>query len=212
MYITIFGGSFNPPTLGHEIVLGQILKLKLIPKLDEIWLLPEYQHSFAKNHSLIEAKHRLAMIKFLARPASPAGGPRVKISTVCIDNRLSGNTIDHIILLKKTYPRHRFSFLMGSDNLKTFDLWPKWQQLLKLMTFYIYPRQGFGFKPLYPNMVPLQHPQQIITNISSTMVREKLKQGQNCAALLPRPVAEYIKQKRLFSAGAHSYCKESGAV
>jgi len=205
MNITLFGGSFNPPTLGHEIVLEQIFKLKLIPKLDQIWLLPEYRHSFAKNHSLVEARHRLAMIKFLVRP-------RVKISTTCIDNQLSGNTIDHVTLLKKIYPQHRFSFLMGSDNLKTFDLWPKWQQLLKLMTFYIYPRQGFGFKPLYPNMVPLQHPQQIITNISSTIVREKLKQGQNCDELLPQPVADYIKQKRLFLAGARSCYKESGAV
>ena len=197
MNITLFGGSFNPPTLGHEIDLEQIFKLKLIPKLDTIWLLPEYRHSFAKNHSLIEAGHRLAMIKFLVRP-------RVKISTICIDNQLSGNTIEHITFLKKNYPRHRFSFLMGSDNLKAFDLWPQWQKLLKLMNFYIYPRQGFGFKPLYPNMVPLQHPQQIITDISSTMVREKLKQGQNCDELLPQPVADYIKQKRLFLPSARN--------
>lgn len=201
MNITLFGGSFNPPTLGHEIVIDQIFKLKLIPDLDEIWLLPEYQHSFAKNQTLISARHRLAMTEFLLRPASPSqGGPGVKIETACLDQKLSGNTIDHINYLRSVYPQHRFSFLMGSDNLKAFDLWPKWQRLLKLMTFYIYPRRGFAFKPLYPNMIPLVHPRQKITNISSTMVREKLKQGENCADLLPKAVAGYIKQKRLFSA------------
>lgn len=205
MNIALFGGSFNPPTLGHEIVLEQIFKLKLIPNLDEIWLLPEYQHSFAKNQTLIDARHRLAMTKFLLRP-------QVKLQTACFDQKLSGNTIDHIRWLQKQYPRHRFSFLMGSDNLKTFDLWPKWQRLLELMTFYIYPRRGFSFKPLYPNMIPLTHPRQKITNIASTMVRKNLEQGENCADWLPKDVAEYIKQKRLFLADEHSWNKGSNAV
>ena len=191
MNITLFGGSFNPPTLGHEIVIDQIFKLKLVPSLGEIWLLPEYQHSFAKNQLLIDARDRLAMTRLLLRPG-------VKVETACFDQKLSGNTIDHINYLRSVYPQHRFSFLMGSDNLKTFDLWPKWQRLLKLMTFYVYPRRGFGFKPLYPGMKPLTHPNQIITNISSTMVRTKLEQGEVAAEFLPKPVAEYIKQKRLF--------------
>lgn len=205
MNITIFGGSFNPPTLGHEIVLEQIFKLKLIPKLDEIWLLPEYRHSFVKNQTLIDANHRLAMTEFLLRP-------QVKLQTACFDQKLSGNTIDHVKFLQKTYPRHRFSFLMGSDNLKTFDLWPKWQRLLKLMTFYVYPRRGFAFKPLYPNMIPLLHPRQKITNISSTMVRKKLENGENCTDLLPTAVAGYIKQKRLFLADERNWNKDSSAV
>ncbi|MBU2051931.1 nicotinate (nicotinamide) nucleotide adenylyltransferase [Patescibacteria group bacterium] len=191
MNITLFGGSFNPPTLGHQIVMEQIFKLKLIPKLDQIWLLPEFEHSFAKNQILVDARHRLAMTQFLLRP-------KVKLQTCCLDRHMSGNTIDHVTLLKKIYPQHRFSFLMGSDNLKSFDVWPKWQQLLKLMTFYIYPREGFAFKPLYPGMKPLTHPQQVITNIASTMVREKIRSGKNWEDLMPSKVADYIRQKRLF--------------
>jgi nicotinate-nucleotide adenylyltransferase len=197
MNVTLFGGSFNPPTLGHEIVLEQIFKLKLIPNLEEIWLLPEYQHSFDKNRSLIDAKHRVNMAKFLLRP-------HVKIETACIEQKMSGNTIDHVNYLKKKYPEHKFSFLMGSDNLKTFDLWPKWQKLLQLMTFYVYPREGFGFKPLYPNMVALTHPKQTVSNISSTMVREKLKQGLPVEHLLPKKVFDYITRKRLFLPDGHS--------
>ena len=66
------------------------------------------------------------------------------------------------------------------------------------MIFYIYPRRGFAFKPIYPGMKPLTHPRQIVTNISSTMVREKLLKGLPGDQLLPKPVTEYIKQKRLF--------------
>lgn len=191
MNITIFGGSFNPPTLGHQVVLEQILKLHLIPGLDEIWLLPEYQHSFAKNQTLIEPKHRLAMLHLLTRS-------RVQMKQDLIDQKMSGNTIEHISYLKKTYPQHRFSFLLGSDNLKTFDLWPRWQKLLQLMTFYVYPRKSFPFKPLYPNMVPLTHPKQKVSAISSTMVREKIERGEDWEKLVPPAVADYIRKKRLF--------------
>ncbi len=191
MHITLFGGSFNPPTLGHAIVLDQIFKLKLIKPLDDIWLLPEYTHSFAKNQTLISAEQRLTMAKFLLRP-------HIKISTVCIDRKMSGNTIDHITYLKKTFPRHQFSFLMGSDNLKTFDLWPKWQKLLKLMPFYIYPREGFDFKPLYPNMFPLTDSRQKITNISSTMVRDLIRQKLPFEHLLSPEINQYIQTTQLY--------------
>lgn len=185
MNITLFGGSFNPPHLGHEIVLKQIFALKLIPDLDQIWLLPEYQHSFAKNTDLAPASHRLTMAKFLLQP-------HVKIETCCIDKQMSGNTIEHIAYLQKTYPEHHFSFLIGSDNLPGFTKWPQWPELLKLMLFYIYPRLGCPFKPLYPNMKPLTHPAQIITNISSTMVRQRISQGLPVEHLLPREISRYI--------------------
>src|SRR3990167_3709420 len=106
MNITLFGGSFNPPHLGHEIVLEQVFKLKLIPNLDQIWLLPEYRHSFAKNTDLAPVKHRLAMTKFLLNH-------KIRLETGCIDKKMSGNTIEHIAYLKKIYPQHNFSFLIG---------------------------------------------------------------------------------------------------
>jgi nicotinate-nucleotide adenylyltransferase len=191
MNITLFGGSFNPPHLGHEIVLKQIFELKLIPNLDQIWLLPEYQHSFAKNTDLAPANHRLAMTRFLLNH-------KIKIETCCIDKQMSGNTIEHITYLQKTYPQHFFSFLIGSDNLAGFTQWPQWQKLLKLMVFYIYPRLDCPFKPLYPNMKPLTHPQQIITNISSTMIRQRISQGLPVEHLLPGRINRYLTLNRLY--------------
>lgn len=197
MNITIFGGSFNPPHLGHEIVLKQIFALKLIPNLDQIWLLPEYQHSFAKNTDLAPVTHRLAMTKLLIHPTSPRLRG-VKIETCCIDKEMSGNTIEHITYLKNKFPQHQFSFLMGSDNLASFHCWPKYKTLLKLMPFYIYPRLGCPFKPLYPNMKPLTHPQQTITNISSTMVRRRISQGLPVEHLLPREINRYLTLNLLY--------------
>ncbi|MFH0942567.1 MAG: nicotinate (nicotinamide) nucleotide adenylyltransferase [Candidatus Beckwithbacteria bacterium] len=189
MNITLFGGSFNPPHLGHQIVLDQAFGL--IPNLDQIWLLPDYQHSFAKNRFLIPAQHRLKMAQMLT-------SPKIKLQTCVVDLKMPGRTIDHLRYLLKAYPQHRFSFLLGSDNLKDFHLWEEYRLLIKLIPFYVYPRLGYGFKPLYPNMQPLQSPDQIITNISSTMIRNRLKNNLKINHLLPEKIYSYLKQNSLF--------------
>ncbi|MDZ7587412.1 MAG: nicotinate (nicotinamide) nucleotide adenylyltransferase [Patescibacteria group bacterium] len=193
MNITLFGGSFNPPHLGHQIVLAQAFEL--IPHLDQIWLLPEYQHSFAKNTHLAPVKHRLAMVKLFENLST---NRRIKLQTCCLDQKMSGNTIEHITYLKAKFPQHKFSFLMGSDNLTNFHLWPEYRTLLKLIPFYVYPRANYPFKSLYPNMYLLQHPLQIITNISSTMIRLRLKKKLNINHLVPPPIANYFTKNSLF--------------
>ena len=195
MNITLFGGSFNPPHLGHQIVISQAFEL--IPNLsagrriNEIWLLPDYQHAFSKGNSFATAKHRLAMTKMLENG-------KVKTETCCFDQKMPGNTIFHITHLKKKHPNHTFSFLMGSDNLPTFNKWPQYKTLLKLMPFYIYPRAGHPFEPLYPNMLPLKHLLQIITNISSTMIRNRIKNNLSIDHLLPEKISKYIKIHHLY--------------
>ena len=215
MNIILFGGSFNPPHLGHQIVISQAFEL--IPrlastsdsesrraKIDQLWLLPDYKHAFAKGENFASPKHRLAMTKMLETK-------NVRTKTCCFDHKLPGNTIFHITHLKKAYPKHQFSFLMGSDNLPTFHKWPKYKTLLKLMPFYIYPRAclrrqaglsrqqaDHPFKPLYRNMHPLKHPLQIITNISSDTVRNRLKKGLSINHLLPEKIANYISKHNLY--------------
>lgn len=189
MNITLFGGSFNPPTIAHQIVIRQAFEL--IAGIDRIWLLPDYRHSFAKNNTLAPAADRLALTRFLQNH-------RVTTQACCIDRKMSGNTIDHINYLIRQFPRHRFSFLMGSDNLKTFPLWPEWEKLLELMPFYIYPRAGYDPEPLSPGMILLTDPLQIISNISSTLVRKRMAQNLSWEHLVPAGVAGYIKRKRLF--------------
>jgi len=189
MNITLFGGSFNPPHIGHQLVMTQAFEL--IPQLKTIWLLLDYQHSFPNKPKLAPVNHRLAMTKMLENH-------QIKTQTCAIDQKMTGNTIDHLTYLQKKYPQHQFSFLMGSDNLPSFTQWPQWQKLLSLIPFYIYPRVGFPLKPLHKNMQPLEHPLQIITNISSTMVRKRLKAKLTTKHLMPQPVEKYIQKQKLY--------------
>jgi len=188
MKITLFGGSFNPPHIGHRLVMSQAFELASI---DEIWLLPSFKSTFAKNTSLVNPHHRLNMAKTLLNG-------HIKLETCEIDLKMSGETIEPVTYLIKKYPAHQFSFLMGSDQLKGFTKWQDWQKLLQLIPFYIYPRVGFPMKGLKKGMVPLTHPLQIITNISSTMVRKRIAAGLTVNHLVPGRVSEYIKANKLF--------------
>ena len=91
-----------------------------------------------------------------------------------------------------------FSFLMGSDQLPSFHRWGNYQQLLKHMTFYVYPRSGYPNTPLLQGMHLLESPTQVVTNISSTLIRQKISSRQNLSLLLPPDIISYIHTHQLY--------------
>jgi len=193
MNIVLFGGSFNPPHLGHQIVLTQAFEL--IPNVDEVWLLPTHHHTFGKHHQYASDHHRLAMTKYLL-------SDKVKLCPIEIDLKLSGETIDTIHQLKShpkySIPNTKYSFLMGSDNLPSFTKWGSWEKLLDELPFFVYPRAGFPFQPLYDHMTPLESPLQVVTNISSTLIRNRLQKNLPIHHLVPPSIEQYITSHNLY--------------
>lgn len=201
MNILLFGGSFNPPHLGHEIVIRQAFEL--IPTIDELWLLPTYNHAFGKD--LAPAPHRLAMCHLLKNSLGRQFADIVKVCPIEIDYQTNGSTYHTLQLLKRENEpsnyrtiEKTFSFLMGSDQLPTFDKWEHYQQLLEQMPFYIYPRGSHRYHVTYQNMTLLESPTQIITNISSTLVRDRLKNHLPVDHIIPTNIAEYITNHGLY--------------
>lgn len=209
--IVLFGGSFNPPHLGHLIVIEQAFEL--IPHSEELWLLPCNQHTF--NKSLAPAKHRLTMCKLLINEAVEACQQRraqpdafrqpstslahaelpklkIKLCKIEIDQNLSGSTYETLQLLKSKYPDHHFSFLIGSDQLPVFIKWKNFLKLLEELPFFVYPRANYPMKPLYPGMTALSSPTQVITNISSTLIRKRLAANLPVSHLLPPSIAAHL--------------------
>jgi nicotinate-nucleotide adenylyltransferase len=193
MNITLFGGSFNPPHLGHLIVIHQASEL--IPDMDQLWVLPAYRHTFQKN--LAPAQHRLEMCQRLVDEANKFSSG-VKLSRLEVDNKLSGETYEAVRLLKKESPKHSFSFLMGSDQLKSFKKWGNWTKLLEQMPFFVYPRAGYKNRIGFPNMTLLHSATQVVTNISSTLIRERIKKALPISHLLPDQVLKYSRIHKLY--------------
>lgn len=193
MNIILFGGAFNPPHIGHLIVIQQALELI---DADKIWVLPDNKSSFGKN--LAPTSHRVEMSKLLIEELPNSSRQYVELNTTLVDENSSENTIDYMKVIRIKYPQHNFSFLMGSDNLRKFTQWHKWESLLEEMSFYIYPRNGYSQKDVLNNMTLLESDTQVITNFSSTIMRKRVKEGLSMENFIPRSVLDYMKKNSLY--------------
>jgi nicotinate-nucleotide adenylyltransferase len=195
MHILLFGGSFNPPHNGHLLLIKEAFKL--ISNLDELWLVPCYNHTFLKD--LAPAADRLAMCELLVKSIKRSSDQAIKVNSIEIDHHTNGSTWKTLQLLNSLYPKSYAlspSFLMGSDQLPTFHKWQHYQDLLQAMTFYVYPRIGYPLKPIYPHMIPLQATN--VSDVSSTLVREKLLKHAPLTSLLPQSIIEFIQSHHLY--------------
>jgi nicotinate-nucleotide adenylyltransferase len=193
MHIVLFGGAFNPPHLGHLIVIQQALELI---DTQELWLLPDNLGSFGKK--LIPPHHRLKMCQLLIQQLPEKVQLQTKLETTLIDQNLTNQTYDYFQILKQKYSNDTFSFLIGSDNLKNFKKWHHWQQLLEEIHFYVYPRSGYQANYLLKNMTLLESDSQVITNFSSTIMRRRVEQDLSLKNFIPNSIYTYIATHHLY--------------
>lgn len=194
MNVVLFGGAFNPPHLGHLLVIQQAFEL--VPEMDELWILPCYRHTFQKE--LAPSQDRLVMVRLLMHEIPANLKKRVKLETIEVDQKLSGETYETLQLMKEQFPDDRFSFLMGSDQLKSFTKWGHWQELLNQMPFYVYPRNGYDDPVTLPNMTLLHAETQVITNLSSSLIRKRIAQNLPLTHLVPEPIIDYLTVHKLY--------------
>lgn len=183
MNIGLLGGAFNPPHFGHLMIARQVLDFT---DTDEVWFLPNFGQIPPKP--VAGVSDRLAMTKLLQLP-------KTRVSTIEIDNSLDGDTINLIPHLPR---EHNFRFIIGSDQLPTFHLWGRWEELLTSMPFLVFPRYGFPNEPMYPNMTLVSNELLVGTNISSTKIRKRVERGLSVEEFVPSSIASYIASHRLY--------------
>ncbi|HCC84763.1 MAG TPA: nicotinate (nicotinamide) nucleotide adenylyltransferase [Candidatus Pacebacteria bacterium] len=191
MNIILFGGAFDPPHLGHQQIAANLLAENLA---DEVWFVPVKQHSFAKQLSLPIHRLKLLQLQLL---------PKTKIELYEQEQVGINYTYNTLDALSARYSEHKFSWVIGSDNLAKFYLWGdasgrNYQALLKSYPFYVYPRHGFRFEPLHPGMISLPHFPEI--EVSSTQVRARIAAGQTLTGFVTPAVADYIRDHQLYQA------------
>ena len=202
--VVIFGGSFNPPHLGHQMIAEEVLTREVDGEtlVDELWFLPVSEHDFGKE--CVNPTHRLQMCQFLLEAileTHPEAEDKIKVEKFEVKNGGISYTANTLRSLSSTYPEIEFSFLIGSDNLEKFHLWDDregndFKKLLEEFNVYVYPRAGFSFEPVYENMTILEDFPEL--KISSTEVRAAIKNGDSLEGLLNDKVIAYIKEQDLY--------------
>ena len=183
MKIALLGGAFNPPHLGHIMIARQVLDFAACR---EVWFLPNFRQSPPKP--VAPVADRLAMTRLIEFSGT-------KVSTIEIDHKLDGQTINLLPHLPK---EHEYLFVIGSDQLPAFHLWGDYQKLLEQMPFLVFPRYGYPNEPLYENMTTITHELLVGSNISSTKVRGRVRAGLSIREFVPGQVAEYIARHKLY--------------
>ncbi|HTB56507.1 MAG TPA: nicotinate (nicotinamide) nucleotide adenylyltransferase [Polyangia bacterium] len=179
MRVAIFGGSFNPPHLAHQMAALYVLETAAI---DELWIVPAFQHPFGKV--LAPFGHRLEMCEL----AAAALGPRVRVSAVERDLGLESRTLRTVRRLQQDFPAHAFSLVIGADLVAELPSWHDSAELQRSVPLLVVGRDGFdaGAGRL------------ALPRVSSTEVRAALAAGRPVDGLVPRVVLDYIYEHNLY--------------
>lgn len=165
-----FGGCFNPLTNAHLNLIKDIINSE---KLDKVYFVPMGDMYIKKD--LISIEHRLNMLNLVFQNEE-----KMEILNIS-NNKKKTNAIDTFkIIDEKFYDCERY-FIMGSDNYKNIDKWEKSEDLLKNYNYIILDRERGNTK-----------------DISSSIVRNKIKLGENIKEYVPAEVEKYIKENNLY--------------
>ncbi len=179
-YTVVYGGSFNPPHMGHQMACLYLLEAL---GAHHVWLVPSRLHPFGKPLASVEAR-----VEMCRRLATPFAG-RVTVSLVEAEGALSGRTYDTLVSLCREHPERRFALAIGSDLVAETKEWHRWRDIETMVRVVVIGRAGAASDLAAPLLLP---------NVSSSEVRARIKARQSIEGLVPVAVAEYIEQHSLY--------------
>jgi nicotinate-nucleotide adenylyltransferase len=195
--IGIFGGTFNPPHLGHLILAETALEEI---NLDRVFFVPAASPPHKTNKPLASATHRMAMVQL-----ATMNNQRFVVSSVDMDRPGPHYTNDMIEIFKGHYPNAEFYFLMGSDSLRDLLSWKDPDVLIELTKLAVMQRPS-----IYPDLSALTRElpgllEQVYfldapeIEISSTEIVRMLKSQKSVRYRVPASVLRYLKEHKLYA-------------
>ena len=185
-HTAIFGGSFNPPTFGHQAVCLWLLEAL---EVDKIIMVPTFDHMFGKK--LEDFDHRMAMCNL----AADAFGWRVRVSKMEASMPKPNSTVK-LLEYYKEINEGNLILAIGSDVVKDLEKWAEWQRLPELATVVVIPRDAEAKTIKAPFDVitcPI-----VLPSASSTEIRENIVAGKEISGMVPKSVEEYIQKHNLY--------------
>jgi nicotinate-nucleotide adenylyltransferase len=187
MRVALFGGSFNPPHVAHQLVALYVLETQPV---DELWFVPTFAHPFGK--ALVDFDHRLAMCEL----AAAALGPRARVSRAEAElaarpGFVSSRTLD--LVDHVTAQGHAPRLVVGADILRDATKWHRWGDVVARAPLIVVGRVGHAPPP--GSVVT----EVVMPEISATHVRDLLAHGgSGVTGLVPRDVLRYIAENHLY--------------
>ncbi|MFL0062924.1 nicotinate (nicotinamide) nucleotide adenylyltransferase [Tenacibaculum maritimum] len=189
--IGLYFGTFNPIHIGHLIIANYMVENS---DLDEIWMVVTPHNPFKKKSTLLDNYHRLEMV-FKATE----GYDKIKPSDIEFNLPQPNYTVHTLAHISEKYPDHQFNLIMGEDNLKRLHKWKNYETILEDYEVYVYPRISEGkIATQFDNHHKIHRVEAPIIQISSTMIRNQIKEGKNSKPLLSATVWKYIDEMNFY--------------
>lgn len=189
MHIGLFFGSFNPIHVGHMILANYMVTFT---DLEQVWFVVSPHNPLKEKKSLLDQNQRLHMVNLAIDD-----NEHYRSSNIEFQLSQPSYTVNTLAHLKEKYPLHQFSLILGEDNLQSFNKWKNYEEILKKHHLYVYPRPNCDSEMLK------KHPSVIMTNaplveISSTFIRNALKEHKDVASFLPPKVWKYLREMHFY--------------
>ena len=168
--VGFFGGCFNPVTKAHIELIKKAIEQE---KLSKVYFVP--MGDLYQKKDLIPLEHRIKMLELAFE-----NDEKMEILNIS-NNKQKMHAIDTFELIDRKFPDCKKFFIMGSDNYQKISEWKKAEKLMQNYQYIILDRENAKTK-----------------EISSSKVREKIKQKEEIESFVPKQVIEYIRQKNLY--------------
>lgn len=197
--IGLLGGSFNPIHNGH-LHLACAVKEALC--LDGVLLMPTGEAPHKSSAEYAPAADRLAMCRLAAEPY-----PWMCVSDFETAKAGKSYTVETLRALTKCCADIRYTLLIGSDMLLTFDEWREWQEILRMAALCAVSREAGDLPMLQKkagdlrNQCPYARIRVLTVRempVSSTQIRSNVKKNADSSCLLPENVVKYIEARGLY--------------
>ncbi len=187
--VAVFGGSFNPPHVGHVLAAAYALSIEAI---DRVLVVPVFRHPFSKELAPFDDRLRMCELAFRVVP-------QAEVSDV--ERRLGGDslTLRTLERLREDHPSWSLRLVLGSDVVADLPKWHRFDRIRELAPPLFLQRAG----SLEPGLGPA-----VLPEISSTAVRAAMRAGDRAALArtVPRAVVAHALAQGLYGAVA----RESG--
>lgn len=197
--IAIYGGTFDPPHIGHALVVKGVSSF---PGIDEVWLMPTPQNPLKEHQPIATPLQRIEMLEMIAARFS-----NVLVSSFEINIAEQGEeiyTYKTLKLLAAKYPNYKFKLVVGSDCVSSGKLMPGWmfgESILEEFGLIVYHRPGY-----YSDGLGLSSQINYLTSttlypgaeISSRMIRKCIENKTPITFYVPEDIELYIRHNKLY--------------
>ncbi|MDG1729226.1 MAG: nicotinate (nicotinamide) nucleotide adenylyltransferase [Algibacter sp.] len=191
MKIGLYFGSFNPIHIGHLIIANHMVEYS---DLDQIWFVVTPHNPFKKKSSLLDNYQRLEMVYLATKEYA-----KLKASDIEFNLPQPNYTVNTLVHLQEKHPNHEFALIMGEDNLKSFHKWKNYKVILENHHIYVYPRiSDSNVETQFDSHKKIHLVNAPIMQLSSTFIRNAIKESKNVEPMLPKNVWEYLDEMNFY--------------